>query len=176
MSSCRHIAWDPRGRFLAGFRESPQVLSVWDLENNCLQAKSRSPETPSWIWFHPSGELILSDGWDNTLRFWNPWTGEQMLSIPGANTNGPRGFSADGRLLAATRSGAQIQLWEVSLSSPYRRGLGTPLNEESTGDSRFSPDGRLLVTEFEFGLSRGLRLWDMAGAEPRDAPLLSGPF
>jgi serine/threonine protein kinase/tetratricopeptide (TPR) repeat protein/WD40 repeat protein len=159
---CGSVAWDPRGRFLAGFRDSPNVLTVWDLENNCLQAKSRVPVSRSWLWFHPSGELIMSDGWDNVLRFWNPWTGEHLLSVAGANTNGHRGFSADGRLLAATRSVTQVQFWDVSLPSPYRRAFATPLNEGAVGEVRFHPGGRLFATEW--GPRAGMRLWDIPGS------------
>lgn len=167
MANAGMISWDPRGRFIAAFRQGSE-LYIWDVAHHKLQAKTTSIDTPGgMVDFHPSGELIVTDGWDKTLRLWNPWTGEQVLTISGASDFG-EGFSADGRLLGMTRSGAQLQLWEIVTSATYRRALAIPPGEPVSDNLRFDPSGRLLIT------GAVSRLWDVWGARNLGTLMIGG--
>lgn len=141
------VAWDPHGRFLAVFRERPNVLAVWDLEYARFQSRSRSIQTVgSSIRFYPRGDFVLTDGWDNTLRVWNVWTGEQELSIPGSQ-GGHVAFSNDGNFLGSTRQGERAQIWQLYLPTPFRRCLGLPRDWERVENLELSSDGSLLLMD-----------------------------
>jgi WD40 repeat protein len=110
--------------------------------------------------FNSRGDLLASSGMDTTVRLWDPLTGEQLLSTPGAPYT--LRFSLDGRWLGLSRGAAnRIGLWEVNPAREYRLLSGHREASQGPWQVDISPDGRLMAT----GSSDGIRLWNLAGGK-----------
>jgi WD40 repeat protein/tRNA A-37 threonylcarbamoyl transferase component Bud32 len=155
-------AWHPNGRFLAlGGLYDGTALRVWDLANNRLQTAIPVPtERITAVNFSVAGDLLLSNGWEQLLRVWDPMSGQQLLALDGSDPASLRtGTNADGRWLATTRSGRKVTIWElarpqVTCHALAPSGLGTVVSID------FVPGERLLV----LGAKDGVRLWDRAAS------------
>jgi serine/threonine protein kinase/WD40 repeat protein len=163
------VAWHPKGHLLAATSSAngEQVIRVWDVTGNRLQAEMRPPaERISGISFSPDGCLLLSSGWDFMNRFWDPLSGHQHLAFPGGLSY-QNLFNRSGRLLGYSLLGSKMTIWEVAhpVLSRVRVGL-RPTDGGTTSSLDFGMDERLLV----LSAKNGLHLWDRA--EGRDLAFL----
>jgi RNA polymerase sigma factor (sigma-70 family) len=111
------------------------------------------------------------------IVFWNPDTGKQFRSLKINDTDSSLAFSPDGKTLAVGRGNGQIGIIDVAtgqcrreLGSPTRDPPGTFQEVEGAGEYRrlrFSPDGRLLVSQiwdgwglYEVATGKQLRRWE----------------
>ena len=97
---------------------------------------------------------------DRLIRIWNVTSGGLLASIP-VQSKGIQEicFSPNGKLLAATSGGTNLEWWDVSdLTDPHAlpplRGHTSKIKTVA-----FSPDGTILATG---GFDNTLRLWDVA--------------
>jgi WD40 repeat protein/Tfp pilus assembly protein PilF len=154
------LAWHPGGRFLAMSvaSDGEQHIKVHDVVANRLQSDIRVP-TPriTRVGFSHSGDLLFSNGWDDTIRVWNPLTGRQHVALEGVAVSGwgMMGFSRDDRLLVCTQTGTQVTLWEVARPD-VESDVVVPTASGPVGWANFSPDDRLLLV----GTVHRLCLWD----------------
>jgi WD40 repeat protein/Tfp pilus assembly protein PilF len=165
------VAWHPGGRFLAigAGPVGEQHIKVYDVVANRLQSDVRVP-TPSTSvpGFSPSGDVLFSTGNDETIRLWDPLTGRQHVALEGAEILGrTMGFSRDGRLLACTKTGTKVIVWEVARTDVEWNVVG-PTSSAGVRAVNFSPDGRLLL----LGMRQRLYIWDRAaGREVASLPV-----
>jgi WD40 repeat protein len=88
-------------------------LYVWDASTGKQQAVLHgSDRQAQQLPFSRRGDLLATTGWDGVLRLWDPMTGRELLRKEG-NVQAVQ-FSPDDRLLAWTRRGSVIELWEVT--------------------------------------------------------------
>jgi WD40 repeat protein/serine/threonine protein kinase len=159
------VAWSSDGRFLAATVPDNRIR-VWDMSAGRLQVEFASlPTVISTILFSPAGDLLVSDGWDQTLRLWDPLTGRQLLTLEGGS-GAQLTFSPDGRLLGYTLSGSRIEIWEVVSARAECRTLAGPPGPPGGDIMDISPDGRLLTQ----GCKEGVQVWD--GVTGREIALL----
>jgi tetratricopeptide (TPR) repeat protein len=107
--------------------------------------------------------LILSSGYDNTVRLWEMPSGKEIRRFVGHKglVHG-LAFSADGKYVVTSGSDGTVRLWDPATAKEIRRFRG------HTGAVRcvaLSPDGTLLLTG---GQDKTLRLWEVGtGKEVR---------
>jgi WD40 repeat protein len=161
------VAWHPGGRFLA-VSAPEHTIETWDVEQDRRQAVLRGHKDPvTTVVFNSAGDLLASVGWDWILRLWDPMTGKLLLSKEGGAR--PPQFSRDDRLLGATYSGSQWEIWEVTSGGAQCRTLaGQRLVGDNRGDvvvpgagavhsADFGVGGRLLA----WSSNNGVGLWDL---------------
>ncbi|KAG8790282.1 hypothetical protein FRC12_012286 [Ceratobasidium sp. 428] len=119
----------------------------------------------------PDGRLLVSASYDDTIRFWDPASGQPIGQPLKVDTplNMFTVFSPDSRYLAFPPSLYSIQIWD----SVTRRMCGEPLpsHKESVEGVAFTPDGNCLISAYRDGT---VKVWDIrslrASAEALNAP------
>ncbi|MBI3408637.1 MAG: protein kinase [Planctomycetes bacterium] len=151
----RGMAWTTDGRYLAAACADARVY-VWNMGTPAKQQATLEghDHVAVHVAFNPRGDLLASNGWDGTLRLWDPMSGKHLLSTHG--TGWALRFSTDGRRLAVSLDGSQLGYWEVGQSAEYRELCLGPGKSASSLD--FSPDGLLLA----WSGADGTHLWDLA--------------
>ncbi len=121
--------------------------------------------------FSSDGRRLASGSWDQTVKFWDVPTGQELSTI-GAKMKEVQAvaLSHDGRWLAAENSSDTVTLWDAATSREIRtlsanKPLGV-LGSNWVYSIAFSPDGRRLASGVD---DRTVRLWDLAtGRAVRD--------
>ena len=149
--------WSPDGQFLVATCWD-RCLYVWDASTGKQQAVLHgSDRQANRLAFSRRGDLLATTGWDGVLRLWDPMTGRELLRKEG-NVQDVQ-FSPDDRLLAWTKQGAKIELWELTSGGAVCRTLCGPAGEGEVRRVDISPDGRFLAsTSYQ-----GVYLWSLEG-------------
>jgi WD40 repeat protein len=148
--------WSPDGNFVVATCWD-RCLYVWDAGTAKLQAILHgSDRQAQQIGFSRRGDLLATTGWDGVLRLWDPMTGRELLRKEG-NVQAVQ-FSPDDRLLAWTREGSMIELWELTSGGAVCRTLSGPAGDGEVRRVDISPDGRFLASTSY----RGVYLWRLS--------------
>ncbi len=95
----------------------------------------------------------------DTIKIWDPITGQLVRSLIGRNSGHSIGLSKDGTRLVSGSSGVSLSLWNVSQSKAQRQ---IDLRRESRfvpDRVALSPDGKLIAGG---GRDNAIKLWDAA--------------
>jgi WD40 repeat protein len=84
-------------------------VKVWDVLSGRLVGQTPCVDRPLAFAFSPVARLLAVTDEDDTVRLWDPDTGETISSFPGLS---PLHFSADGQLLAV-RGGAGLEVRDI---------------------------------------------------------------
>lgn len=97
-------------------------VRLWDASDGRLLP--RSPVTAAITWsllslLPPNGRVLASGGHDNTIKIWDPHSGNLVRTLEGhADTVRSVSFLADGRLLASKGRDGSLRLWDCGAWTP----------------------------------------------------------
>ncbi len=155
------IDWHPEGNILAvGGRD--HAIYLWDVATRKQIARLEGHKNLGLSFaFNHAGGLLASTCWDNTLRLWDPRTGQELFKTEAVVLSLVR-FSPDDRLLAAGVSGTNLQLWQVA-PAYYR----TLVRDPVLGRGQYlklatCPRSRRLAVL----MTDGVGLWDPGSGNP----------
>jgi WD40 repeat protein len=161
------VRWHPNGRTLAVVNFASTDIQLWDVPTKKKTLRLSGHKNAGIVLsFSPGGDVLLSCDWSNILRWWDPYSGQQLLATYGARFGA--GYGADGHRLAGALGG-KSGLWEIASPREYR----TLARDAVHGKGSYytpsvSPDGRLLAV----GMRDGVGLWDLeAGTAVAFLPL-----
>ena len=104
--------------------------------------------------FTPSGDMLMSMGWNHLAKLWDVQTGKELLRVP-SDEIGP--FSSDGRSVAIRRKHNTVGVSRFAGGEECRP-FTFSANAAGSHRACLSPDGRWMAS----GHRDGLRLWDLA--------------
>jgi streptogramin lyase len=157
-------------RILKELADSKPVDSLRKANNwrSGLNTNSWKPVTLSghkgYVWsvcFAPHGRLLASGASDQTVRLWDPATGNPLQTLEG-HTEAIISvvFSPDGKLLASGSKDTTVRLWDPTTGNPLQTLEG---HTEAVYSVVFSPNGRVLASG---SVDSTIRLWDPTTGNP----------
>jgi eukaryotic-like serine/threonine-protein kinase len=149
------IAWSPYGATLALACDNSMIYlydAATGTETGILAGSALSG---LFATFHPAGNLLASNGWENKLRLWDAIRGQPVLSFPAFNNTGLE-FSPDGRIVLPTRDRLITYQFEPALE--YRSLVPVSKVPMDFHDASILRGNRLLAV----GSSKGVVFWDLA--------------
>ena len=128
------------------------LLAEIDLLNQPIEVisgklKSTLQGHTDHVWsvaFSPDGNMLASASWDDTIRLWNPHTGQRRILLIGHTEDVTSvAFSPDGNTLASADWDGTIRLW-----NPHTGQLKKILSSGrgAVASVAFSPDGSTLAS------------------------------
>src|SRR5260221_1090140 len=115
------------------------------LESNwssCLMTLRGHSDSVKSVAFSPDGGLLASASSDDTIKLWDPQTGEHLRTLEGhSHSVLSVAFSPDGGLLASSSWDDTIRLWDLQTGEHLRTLEGLSASVESVA---FSPDNALI--------------------------------
>jgi serine/threonine protein kinase/WD40 repeat protein len=154
------VAWSPDGTTLA--MGGNRTIYLWDAGTGTRRATLEGHTNGGLIAaFHPTGNLLASNGWEGRLWLWDPVLGRPWLNLAGHEwSHGCNFLSHDGRIVLERED--QLSTYQIDPAREYRT-LAHPASRPiEYGAPSMRHDGRVLAV----GTSLGVVLWDLAhGAE-----------
>lgn len=151
------VAFSPDGEWLASVSRNDKIC-LWNRHTGHLLRVLTGQTGPIIaVAVSSDGRTLASSGRfpDNTLRLWNPETGELLKIISEHKRINALAFSPDAQTLASIDRDATVQLWDVETGELQKTLLG---NDREFRTVVFSPDGQLLATG---GWLSKIHLWDI---------------
>ncbi|KAB8237118.1 uncharacterized protein BDW43DRAFT_297519 [Aspergillus alliaceus] len=142
------------------WRQLPKVEKTWSGELQTLEGHSGLVRS---VAFSPNGQLLASGSYDDTIKLWDPSTGDLHQTIEGhSHWVQSVTFSSDSQLLASSSWDNTIKLWDPSTGELH---LTLEGHSGEVNMVAFSPDnGQLLASGSQ---DKTIKLWDPSMGELR---------
>lgn len=167
-SHIKSIDFSPNNQYLVASDKEDEI-GLWDLKEDWPIAVLKGhTDSVRCVRFSPSGELIASASWDNSIRVWSAIDGKEVAHFPISGASFAVAFSPDGVFLTGASTRGAIWVWNIA-KLEHQITLGT--HRDWVEHLDFSGDGSLLMTQaslMEERLGGGskylmteIKLWDM---------------
>ena len=116
------LAFSRDNRFLAA--GSANQTRLWELDPEARHVMRGHESYVYGVAFSPDGSMLASSAWDNTVRLWNPMTGEPVATLDSEGAYKWLAFTPNGtRLLAHDgRNATSTSMWDPETGNPVRSG------------------------------------------------------
>jgi WD40 repeat protein len=97
-------------------------VKLWDLQTGqCLQTLQGHSRPVVSISFHPQGKLLVSGGFDSSLKLWDLEQGIHISTLQG-HTSPIRSvaFDPEGRWIVSSSEDGTIRLWDSGIGECFR--------------------------------------------------------
>jgi len=153
------LALSPDGRYALVHELEGSRAQIMDLKTGASHMLEHEG-TVKAIAFSPRGNLAVTGGLDETVRAWDPRTGQGRILGQRLGGISYLAFSRDGAQLAAGTSEGQLRLWNLDTGKSDLVGS----HEGRINEILFSRDGRLVATSSD---DRSARLWELSTGHGR---------
>ncbi len=104
--------------------------------------------------FSPDGNRVVTASADDTVRIWDPVSGNQLIALIGHTGQvNSAAFSSDGTFVVTASDDKTARLWDAGSGQEIAALRG---HQEEVSFAALSPDGRQIIT----ASSDQIRLWD----------------
>ena len=192
-----HKQWITAGAFSADGKtvasgDANKIIKLWDVSTgderatlkghkNTINALTFAPDGPS-----PYSGCLVSGSADGTIRFWNPNTGQELLTFATGHTEWVKAvaFSENDTTLASATFNGTVEVWNLKTAQELT--TFTKAESDLTAAVAFSHDatrlairggsGAIAFDSFSFGsYARGpgpgnIQLWDITTGEQIPGP------
>ena len=132
----------------------PVVEMEW---NACLQTLEGHCNSVGSVTFSPDGQRLASGSNDNTIKIWDPASGQCLQTLKGHNRSVLSiMFSPDGQRLASGSSDNTIKIWDPASGQCLQTLEG---HGRAVGSVTFSPDGHRLASG---SYDNTIKIWNSA--------------
>jgi WD40 repeat protein len=149
-----YVTWHPAGIILAVGCEDRSIHLYNSMTGSRHATLAGHTAATQGLWFAAGGNMVISTASDWSTRFWDTWTGRELVRIAPMALHVSRDCSR-----MVTESAGTLSLWQVEPAHEYQ---SLPKNhipyDESLNHGDISPDGRWLA----IGTTGGIRMWDLA--------------
>jgi WD40 repeat protein len=153
------LALSPDGRYALIQALRGTRAQLWDLQQGTSYTLEHGGAVTA-IAFSPRGSLAVTGSMDQTVRAWDPRTGQGRILGERLGALSYLAFSRDGGLLASGAAEGQLRLWNLDTGKSELLGS----HEGRINEILFSRDGRLVATSSD---DRSARLWELATGHSR---------
>ena len=153
--------WHPHGDRIACAGADATVFVVEIATGKTIRRMMAHEKYAHYVSYSPSGDLLLSNAWDNTARLWDSESGQHLLKASGVH---PMQFSRDGKRIGG-KVHRSIYGFEIDRSNVYRP-LGVMNGNVSAlyNAIAFSADNKLVAGASSYG---HVVVWERATGKTR---------
>lgn len=158
------VAFNPQNKDVIASSSADGSIKLWNIDKKeCLQTLTGHKDDVYAIDFHPQGELLVSCGYDKTIRLWQ-WETGKCVKILSSGYGHKRKvykvrFSNDGDTIASCSEDCTIKLWDTKTGN-FKRTLSG--HESQVWDIAFHPLGRTLISSSD---DQTARVWDVENGD-----------
>jgi serine/threonine protein kinase/WD40 repeat protein len=149
-----YVAWHPAGIILAVGCQDRSIHLYNSMTGSRHATLAGHTAAAQGLWFADGGNMVISTASDWSTKFWDSWTGRELVRIAPMALH----VSRDGSRLV-TESAGTLSLWQVEPAHEYQSLPKKHIPfDEGLHHGDISPDGRWLA----IGTTGGIRMWDLA--------------
>lgn len=152
------LAMEKNGRYFAIGHSTGDIYVCNYYSNETIMAMKGHNGPVTTLAFSPIGDLLVSGGFDNTIRFWTK--NECTYQLTGKMGARAIAFSPNGQYLAVSSCNSTITVIDIAKMKPVMK---ETFAEPSGTALAFSGDNRFLV----FNSGNNLLMWDIANHESK---------
>jgi WD40 repeat protein len=134
-------------------------VRIWNANGQLLRTLSGHTSLVHDAAFSPDGTTLVTASWDQTVRLWSVFDGEEVAVLRG-HTGEVDGvaFSRDGSRIVSGAADGTARVWSVSSRREEQR-FEAPSGARVYAVA-FTPDGQQVIAD-----ANGVRIWDLATRE-----------
>jgi WD40 repeat protein len=186
------MAVSPDGDEVAVVDETEKMATILRIGAGSAVGSVAHDEWIAAAAFHPNGKLLVTGGWDGTVRIWDNTAFHQVTRLPHEGIVGALAFSRDGKLLASASTEApsmapgerrkkqpgRIHIWSLQGDGPAFRQVAN-IEQDGCQALAFDPTAQYLAaacygTVFLYRVAGMRPVWQLENEGAVETVAISG--